>query len=70
MRSITLHTCRGICISQNAKHAGKYGHPCTDCPIVGICMLFVDYPINWSEYSVKVISEDSEAFYKLRKGEQ
>lgn len=70
MRSITLHTCRSICINQEVKHAGKYGNPCTDCPIVGICMLFVNPPKNWSEYSLKVIDEDSKAFYKLMKGDK
>ena len=70
MRSITLHTCRGICISQNAKHAGKNDCPCKDCPITRICMLFVNKPIDWSEYSVKSIDIDSEAFYKLMKGDQ
>lgn len=67
MRSITLHTCRGICLNQHVKHRNKYDHPCTDCPIIGICMLFVKEPINWSEYQLKVIDEDSEAFYKFRK---
>lgn len=67
MRSITLHMCRSICINQNAKHVNKYGSPCSDCPIIGICMLFVDYPINWSKYSVEVIDEESTAFYKLKK---
>jgi hypothetical protein len=33
-------------------------------------MLFVNEPINWSEYSVKVIDEDSAAYYKSMKGDQ
>lgn len=67
MRSITLNTCRAICINQHAKHGSKYGYPCNDCCIVGICMLFVKQPINWSEYSIEDISKESEAFYKLKK---
>lgn len=70
MRSITLHTCRGICISQHAKHGSEYESPCIDCPIAGICMLFVNTPINWSSYSLNAIDEDSKAYYKLLKGEQ
>lgn len=67
MRSITLHTCRSICINQHVKHDIKGGSPCTDCCIQGICMLFVDIPVNWNEKKVKVIDENSSAFYKLKK---
>lgn len=70
MRSITLHTCRRICIYQNAKHSDKYDCPCKDCPIVRICMLFVNKPKDWSEYSLKSIDIDSEAFYKSLKGDE
>ena len=66
MRSITLHTCRSICINQHVKH-GNNGSPCTDCCITEICMLFADIPVNWNKHSVEIIDKESEAFYKLKK---
>lgn len=70
MRSITLHRCRDICIKQNGNCKGKYEHPCTKCPIGGICSLFVKEPINWKQWEIDIIDEDSAAFYKLMKGEK
>lgn len=72
MRSITLHTVRRICVYQHAKCGSnhKYGHPCSSCCITEICRMFVDAPINWNEYTLKSIDEDSAAFYKLMKGDQ
>ena len=67
MRSITLHTCRNICINQHVKHNIKGESPCVDCCIVGICTLFVDIPVNWNKYLVEIIDKNSSAFYRLKK---
>lgn len=69
MRSITLHSCRRICLYQHAKYSSKrkYGNPCSTCCISEICSLFVECPKNWNEYALNSIDKDSESYYKLLK---